>query len=157
MKPAIKIIGFSIFFIFIFLILTITALNLISDPGITDNQLSHMNIVKHSVLPYPSIRYLNISEAQITQCTTLKTTCQEMIDSNQNSHQTELNQTEFNCIIEFLESLSPTGIRISWIYYQSFYFELSFIDYSSFQFHRLFTFCNPFLYQFGMFRINLTS
>ena len=96
------------------------------DPGITENQFTTMHIDKLSSLPDPSSLYLNISESQINQCMALKTTCQELIDKNQDSMQVQLNSSNFNCIYSFLESLAPEGTHIRLIYYHGFFFAISF-------------------------------
>ncbi len=95
------------------------------DPGITENNFTFMSIERKSTLPYPSEPYANISESQINQCPILKTTCQELIDNNQDSRKIELNSSEYNCISSFLESLTPKP-DISWVYYQGFFFHITF-------------------------------
>ena len=130
MQDSIKTIGIGMFVCF-----AITVLGLvfffnaglpIFDPGITENNFTFMSIERKNTLPYPSEPYVNVSESQMNQCIILKTACQELIDNDQGSNYVELNSSEYNCIASFLESLSPKGTDISWIYYQGFFFEITF-------------------------------
>jgi hypothetical protein len=123
-SPKIIIIGVFSFITIIFLglIILFNAGLPVIDPGITDKQFTTMIIEKHSKLPQPSVLYLNVTESQINRSMILKTTCQELIDSNQESIEVQLNSSEFNCVTSFLESFSTKGTDISWIYYQEFFF-----------------------------------
>lgn len=98
----------------------------IIDPGISDDQYTLMNVQKFKNTPYNAIKPINISESQINQCMVLKTSLQEVIKSNQASLQFKLNNSDFNHIYSFLKSLSING-EVNFVYYQGFYFELSFI------------------------------
>ena len=130
MKDGLKIIGIGVFSFFVVILLGLVILfNAglpVFDPGITENNITFMSIERKSTLPYPSEPYGNVSESQMNQCIILKTACQELIDNDQGSIYVKLNSSEFNCIVSFLESLSPEGTDISWIYYQGFFFGITF-------------------------------
>ena len=129
MKDGVKIIGIGLLSIFatafVGLIFLFNGGFPVFDPGISGNNFTMMSIERTSTLPYPSEPYANISESQINQCPILKTTYQELIDNNQDSRKIELNSSEYNCISSFLESLTPKP-DISWVYYQGFFFHITF-------------------------------
>ena len=98
----------------------------IIDPGITENQPTTMKIKKLSKLPYASISYVNITESQINRCMILKIILQDSINSTQDLLYFQINNTEFNFINSFLDSLSPDK-HINYFYYQGFFFEIGFV------------------------------
>lgn len=130
MQDNLKIIGiglFSIFaIIFLGLLLVFNAGLPVFDPGITETNITFMSIERKFTLNYPSEPYVNVSESQMSQCIILKTACQELIDNDQGSNYVKLIRNEYYCIDSFLESLSPDDTRISWIYYQGFFFGITF-------------------------------
>ena len=131
MQDRIKIIGIGLFSFF-----TITVLGLVLlfnagfpvfDPGISEENFIFMSIERKYTLPYPAEPYGNVSASQMNLCIVLKTACQELIDNDQSSNYVKLIRSEYQCIDSFLESLSPDDTRISWIYYQGFFFGITFV------------------------------
>lgn len=116
----------SIIVLFIFFIFSNNSLFPTLDPGITEEQSTTMTIAKFLNPPSNSINIINVSETQLSQCKTLNIALQEVVNSNENFEQFNLNNSEFNCIDSFLDSLSIND-DIPYIYYQGIYFEITFM------------------------------